>query len=139
MQLTFVNIHIAQRNVRMSANLSLKILCLHTLSAFADVLCRHKKKGYIMNLIIKTDGITPCIPTEFTINGKKAYAADFGKFKKSKSQSGNCKQHKFIADAIPNKELLYTYGITHDDYNNICNELIEKLSVDTLCKNCKKG
>ena len=26
----------------MSANLSLKIQCLHTLSAFADVLCRHK-------------------------------------------------------------------------------------------------
>ena len=26
----------------MSANLSLKTSCLHTLSAFADVLCRHK-------------------------------------------------------------------------------------------------
>ena len=45
MQLTFVNIQFAQRNVRMSANLSLKTLCMHTLAAFADVLCRHKKKG----------------------------------------------------------------------------------------------
>ena len=92
-----------------------------------------------MNLVIKTDDVTPCIPAEFIINGKKAYAADFGMFKKSKSQSGNCKQHKFVADTVPTKDLLYTYGITHDDYDKICNELVEKLSVDTLCKNCKKG
>ena len=92
-----------------------------------------------MNLVIKTDAITPCIPTEFTINGKKAYAADFGVFTKSKSQTGNCKNHKFLATPSPSKDLLYTYGITHDEYNKICNELVEKLSVDKLCTNCKKG
>ena len=32
----------AQHNVCMSANLSLKTSRLHTLSAFADVTCRHK-------------------------------------------------------------------------------------------------
>lgn len=45
MQLTFINIQFAQCNVCTSANLSLKQQCLHTLSANADVLCRHKKKG----------------------------------------------------------------------------------------------
>ena len=123
----------------MSANLSLKQQCLHTLSANADVLCRHKKKGYIMNLVIKTDDITPCIPTEFSINGKKAYATDFGKFIKSKSQNGNCKNHNFVANKLPSKDLLYNYGITHNEYDSICNELMKKLSVNTLCKNCKKG
>lgn len=92
-----------------------------------------------MNLIIRVDDITPCIPTEFSINGKKAYAADFGKFIKSKSQSGNCKNHNFVADKLPSKDLLYNYGITHNEYDSICNELVEKLSVNTLCKNCKKG
>ena len=45
MQLTFVNIQFAQCNVWMSANFTDISLCLRTLSANADVLCRHKKKG----------------------------------------------------------------------------------------------
>ena len=41
-QPTLVNIHIIQCNVCMSANFTDKQQCLHTLSAFADVLYRQK-------------------------------------------------------------------------------------------------
>ena len=92
-----------------------------------------------MNVILEISNTTPCIPDVFTINGKKAYVADFGIFKRSKSKTGNCKQHIFVANRSPTKDLLYTYGITHTEYNTICNELVEKLSVKKLCTKCKKG
>jgi len=92
-----------------------------------------------MNLILKISNTTPCIPDVFTINGKKAYVADFGIFEHAKSKTRNCKWHIFVANRSPTKDLLYTYGITHNEYDSICNELTEKLSVNQLCTKCKKG
>lgn len=91
-----------------------------------------------MNLILEINDTTPCIPDVFLINGKKAYASDFGTFKTAKSKTGNCKSHIFIATTSPTKDLLYTYSITHTEYDTICNELVEKLSVTKLCTKCKK-
>lgn len=91
------------------------------------------KAGIFMNLQLTKDITTPCIPEIFTINGKKAYAADFGNFKKTKLRKGGCKARLFERNN-PTKDILYNYGITEKEHEKICSELESLLSL----KNCTK-
>lgn len=92
-----------------------------------------------MNLQLTKDITTPCIPEIFTINDKKAYAADFGKFKKAKLRKGGCKARLFERNN-PTKDILYNYSITEKEYDKICNELENLLSIRncTKCNRSKK-
>lgn len=84
-----------------------------------------------MELVIEPMYALPCCLEVFTINGKSADQDDFGD-----TFDHHCEDAKPYACADmhfdtkpPTKEVLDKYNITEEQYNNICNELEDKLYV----------
>lgn len=71
-----------------------------------------------------------CSLSKFTINGINADYDDFGEkydHDEDEADEYGCGDMRFDARP-PTKEILNTYGITEEEYYEICNDLDEKLS-----------
>jgi hypothetical protein len=87
-----------------------------------------------MEVVITTMYAVPCETETFTINGKDAYASDFGYSEDTSEtmydESWACGNRRFVPYYNePIEGLLDEYGITLDEYNTICNMLEDKLYV----------
>ena len=86
-----------------------------------------------MNVIIKPYYALPCELETFTINGKDAYKNDFGYSTDFGDELNRyeygCGNMKFISYDTPIEGLLEEYGITINEYNEICEMLEVNLHV----------
>ena len=83
-----------------------------------------------MKLILKACDALPCATAEFSINGEPAEKRDFGSsndHNPDNAEPYGCGDMQF--DPIrPIQSVLDKYGITVDEYNQICDELVETCS-----------
>lgn len=76
----------------------------------------------------------PCSCKEFTINGKSASPSDFGTSESGGDPGqGNC-YSKFV-HGYPTEEVLQKYGITLNEFREICEKLEDELYIGScgLC------
>lgn len=84
-----------------------------------------------MELVIKPYRELPCRLDIFSINGKDADQEDFGEVydhDRENAEPYGCGDMYFEPEP-PTKEVLDKYGITEEEYYNICNELEYKLGI----------
>ena len=76
----------------------------------------------------------PCSCKEFTINGKAASPSDFGTFESGgDSYDGTC--YRKFHHGYPTTEILQKYGITLEEFREVCEKLEDELYVGScgLC------
>ena len=91
-----------------------------------------------MEIIIKTYDCYPCACEIFEINGKSAEVEDFGRvtdIMPEMAEPYGCGCRQFIPDKNKAEEAIKTYGITIDEFNEVCDKLEEELFVGScgLC------
>ena len=89
-----------------------------------------------MKLTIKPYRSLPCELEIFTINGIDAYQGDFGTAKDTRldiAPDYGCGRREFIPDRNNASDCMKKYNITIDEFNQICDELEDKLYVGTCC------
>lgn len=91
-----------------------------------------------MEIVIETYRGYPCVCKVFEINGKSADIKDFGCVEDvmpEVAEPYGCGCREFIPDENKAEEAMKTYGITIDEFNEVCDKLAEKLFVGScgLC------
>lgn len=84
-----------------------------------------------MELVIEPYDALPCALRIFTINGINADKDDFGESYDADSDNAveyGCGNHIFES-TLPTQKVLDKYGISVDEYNEICEKLTERLDV----------
>jgi hypothetical protein len=81
-----------------------------------------------MDLVLTTNVALPCEPETFEINGVYATYEDFGT-KRSFGWAGDGSCGCSFSAKRPTDEVLSKYGITRDEYYDVCDALTDKLFV----------
>lgn len=79
--------------------------------------------------VIKTYYALPCSTEIFKVKGVDAYEMDFGETESEGDGNYGCAYHRFVPYREPKKGVLEKYGITLEEYEEICKRLKSELYV----------
>lgn len=82
-----------------------------------------------LNVVIEPLDMLPCALKIFTINGKEAYASEFGESFSNGSCMGNGCNNEFRAFSKADRSIMRKYGITAQQFFEIGEKLEDKLYV----------
>lgn len=78
---------------------------------------------------IKTYYALPCATEIFEVKGISAYDSDFGTSRSEGDGNYGCAYHEFVPYETPKEGVLEKYGITLEEYKEICSRLEDELYV----------
>lgn len=73
--------------------------------------------------VVKTYFALPCATEVFNVKGTDADVSDFGTSKSEGDGNYGCLYHEFIPYEVPKEGVLERYGITLEEYKEICDAL----------------